>query len=161
MHRSDYQTMRFRSRRSVLLVLAGLAGLLVPSAAQGGAIASAARSVSVNDTAYLHPVHGNALIQEGRAGGTLPGSVKAIFVLGTTTVKTTFTVYVRGGSISGRGSATLHLGHGGYVSFGGSLLVTHGTGRYAHASGSGGLFGTLNRNNNYTAVVQTTGKLHY
>jgi hypothetical protein len=36
-------------------------------------------------------------------------------------------------------------GRGTNASFGGGLSVSHGTGRYAHTHGSGGLYGTVNR----------------
>ena len=47
-----------------------------------------------------------------------------------------------------------------YLSFGGTLTVTHGTGRYAHAHGQGGFYGTIDRKN-YAVTIQTTGTLYY
>jgi hypothetical protein len=42
------------------------------------------------------------------------------------------------------------------------MTVTRGTGRYAHAHGHGGFYGTIDRENtHYPAVVQTTGTLVY
>jgi hypothetical protein len=70
-----------------------------------------------------------------------------------------FTVYTRGGSIKGHGEATPH-GSGVYESFAGSLIVSGGTGRYVHAHGRAGLYGTFNRDN-YGLVVQTAGTLLY
>ncbi len=70
-----------------------------------------------------------------------------------------FTIYTRGGTIKGHGTATPR-GSGVYESFAGSLVVTGGTGRFAHAHGRTGLYGTFNRNN-YGLVVQTTGTLSY
>jgi hypothetical protein len=124
------------------------------------AAAVAARGQTVNDTARLHLVggSGNALIEEGHANGTLPGRTRVQLTVATI-VTARFTIYVHGGSITGHGSARLHPGLHEYDSFGGSLVVTHGTGRYAHASGSGQLYGTINRSN-HDAVVQVIGQLN-
>jgi hypothetical protein len=70
-----------------------------------------------------------------------------------------FVTYTRYGTIIGHGSATPH-GSGTYESFSGTLVVTGGSGRYAHAHGTAGLYGTFDRDN-YAFVVQTTGTLLY
>jgi len=70
-----------------------------------------------------------------------------------------FTIVTRFGSISGDGTAALH-GSGRYESFAGSMVVTGGSGRYAHARGHAGLFGTFDRRT-YAVVIQTTGTLTY
>jgi hypothetical protein len=116
----------------------------------------------VNDTAYLHLVASNAstLVEEGRSYGTLPGRARVRLTILGTTIKARFTVYVSGGSISGAGHGVLHIGRGSQASFGGVLAITRGTGRYAHARGSGGLYGTLDRSSD-GAVVQTLGHLSY
>jgi hypothetical protein len=71
----------------------------------------------------------------------------------------TFTIYTRNGTIRGDGSATPH-GSDRYESFGGTLLVKGGSGRYIHARGRAGLYGTFDRRT-YAMVVQTTGRLSY
>jgi hypothetical protein len=122
--------------------------------------AKATKVLSINDTARLRfkSERGVQLLEEGPATGTLPGSVRARLTVGST-VSVGFTIYVRGGTISGQGYAKLNPGRGAYASFSGSLKVSHGGGKYAHASGSGGLFGTLNREND-NATVQVVGRLH-
>jgi hypothetical protein len=70
-----------------------------------------------------------------------------------------FTIYARGGAISGHGSAIPH-GAGTYESFAGSLVATGGSGRYRRAHGRARLYGVFNRND-YSLVIQTTGTLHY
>lgn len=75
-------------------------------------------------------------------------------------MKAGFTIYVRGGSITGSGNASLNAGKGEYASFGGTVTVSHGSGHYAHASGTGRLYGTLRRGNE-AATVQVVGQLHY
>ena len=123
--------------------------------------AHAARTLNVTDEAHLHllSTSGEVLEEEGPATGALPGKVKARFDV-STSITGSFVFYPSGGgSITGHGSARLHS-TGTYASFGGTLAVSHGTGRYAHAHGSGGLYGTVNRRTN-ALIVQTTGKLSY
>jgi hypothetical protein len=155
-----------------LFLLAATAGLVwagvsqatgMPAAAErGGPSARAARTLNVTDTAHLHLVEesGSLIAEEGAATGGLAGTVKARFNIGAT-ITAYYTIYPRGGgSISGYGRATLHSS-GRYASFGGTLNVNHGSGRYAHAHGSGGLYGAIERRPPYAATVQTTGKLSY
>jgi hypothetical protein len=124
---------------------------------------SVARVLTVNDTARLTLTNpsgsGSTLLEEGRAIGTLPGTVRARLTVGAEVVTAGFTIYLHGGTISGHGSAKLNAGRGEFASFGGSLSVSHGSGHYAHASGRGGLFGTINRNTD-NATVQVVGKLN-
>lgn len=125
------------------------------------ATARGARMLNVTDEAHLRPTgsEGETLNESGSATGALPGTVRVRLTVGAT-VTASFTIYPRsGGSISGRGTARLHS-TGTYASFGGTMYVTHGTGRYAHAHGHGGLYGTVNRHTN-ALVVQTTGRLAY
>jgi hypothetical protein len=125
-----------------------------------GARAHAAGVISVDDTGRLRFTgeSNGELIEEGPATGTLPGSVRARLTLGTN-VTLGFTIYLHGGSISGSGAAKLNPGKGVYASFNGTLNVSHGSGHYAHASGSGGLYGTIDREND-NATVQVVGHLH-
>ena len=124
------------------------------------AVPAGARTLKATDTAHLRYVSasGSLLNEEGSATGTLPGSMRVHLNVGATFTGS-FTIYTRGGSITGHGSATPH-GSGTYESFAGSLTVTGGTGRYAHAHGRAGLYGTFNRDN-YALVIQTTGNLAY
>jgi hypothetical protein len=133
------------------------------SGAAAPALARAAHVLSVKDEGHLHLVSesGSNLVEEGAVSGTIPGRVRVSFNIGPT-VYASFTIYAKGGgSISGRGHGALHSTSA-YSTFGGSLSVTHGTGRYAHAHGSGGLYGALNRRiNTYPMTVQTVGTLYY
>lgn len=105
-----------------------------------------------------HRSSSTRLFEEGTAHGTLPGSMRAYCSLGAK-FTASFTIYTNGGSISGHGTATPH-GGGLYESFAGTLTVTGGTGRYTHAHGHAGLYGTFNRRT-YALTVQTTGSLSY
>jgi hypothetical protein len=124
------------------------------------ATAAFARSLSAIDRAQLREVSnsGEAIVEEGRATGALPGTIRAYLTV-TSTVSVSFTVYLKGGSISGHGSGQLK-GNAAEPSFAGTMRVTRGTGHYAHAHGTGGFYGTLNRNTD-AMIVQTTGTLHY
>ena len=126
----------------------------------GGPQAKAARRLKASDTAHLHYVSasGSLLYEQGAASGTLPGSMRVHFSIGATFTGR-FTIRTQAGTITGHGSATPH-GSGVYESFAGSLVATGGTGRYAHAHGRAGLYGTFNRNT-YSLLVQTTGTLLY
>jgi hypothetical protein len=139
----------------------GLVALGTSHAAGASAGARMAHVVSVQDEGHLHSVResGSDLTEEGPVAGTIPGRVKVNFNIGPT-VSASFTIYASGGgSISGRGKGALHSTSK-YATFGGTLTVTGGTGRYAHAHGSGGLYGAINRKT-YALTVQTVGKLYY
>jgi hypothetical protein len=126
-----------------------------------GPTGRAAHVENVKDEGHLHLVSesGSNLVEEGAVSGTIPGRVKVYFNIGPT-VKASFTIYAHaGGSISGHGEGSLHS-TGRYATFGGSLSVSHGTGSYAHAHGSGGLYGAIDRKT-YALTVQTVGKLYY
>jgi hypothetical protein len=138
---------------------------VVPTAARSAAVpiaARTARTLTVNDTGHLELLHasGEILIEEGPVSGTLPGSAKVRLKVGTT-VRATFTIKPNGGgSIIGTGRAALHSS-GRYSSFGGTLTVTGGTGRYAHAHGSGKLYGVIERKSDNLTVQTREGTLHY
>jgi hypothetical protein len=137
------------------------AGFLLSSpGAADGIAARAARAVVVKDTAHLERKASTSdeVLEEGPASGTFPGKVHAYLNLGATVIAH-FTIETRSGAITGVGSGKLK-GRPAEPSFSGRMRVTHGTGRYTHARGEGGFFGTLNRNT-FRAVVQTSGTLFY
>jgi hypothetical protein len=124
--------------------------------------ALAARTLNITDTAHLHFVRETAastLIDEGKATGGLPGGVKVVFEVGAS-VKASFTLTGRHGALIGSGFAKPHSSGAEYTSFAGTLTITHGTGRYLHAHGRGGFYGTIDRAND-AVTVQTTGTLAY
>jgi hypothetical protein len=141
-------------------VAMALAVTLPPSASARPTKAGAASSERLTLTAHLHYVDakGSYLVEEGPASGPLAGFVKAKLRV-TADISGSFTFYPRGGSISGRGVATLHES-GIYASFGGTVTVLGGTGRYSHAHGEGGLYGVYDRKT-LGVTIQTTGSLSY
>ncbi len=161
------------TRRGIRRCLAGTGAALALAAAAQVAIAAAriprgpiaaraARVLKVNDTGYLRLLHasGSILSEAGPVSGTLPGTASVHLDVGEH-VTASFTIHVRGGgSITGHGSAALHSS-GRYSSFGGSLSVTGGTGRYAHAHGTGKLYGVIERRSDNLTVQTREGTLHY
>jgi hypothetical protein len=152
-----------RARIAVLLMIglaSGFAAVVQPAGARPPR-AHGARTQSVDDTAHLHLLKssGSLLYEEGTTSGGISGKMRANLNIGATFTGS-FTIYAKGGgTLKGHGTATPH-GSGRYESFSGSMVITGGSGRYAHAHGSGGLFGTFDRES-YAFVVQTTGKLTY
>lgn len=122
--------------------------------------AMAARSTSISDKSTLHRVKtiGNTLIEEGNAEGTLKGRVKISLDLEEVGSATShFVMYLQGGDLLGHANGKATTPKGYWESFGGSMWIDHGTGRYAHASGSGKMYGALNRRT-YVLIVQVTGR---
>jgi hypothetical protein len=153
------------TRVGVLLgcaVLLAAASAAVPAASDGAhRRGHLARSLRAVDTAHLHRVRCscNEILEEGQAKGSLPGSVRAYVNVGAPIVFH-FTITVRGtGTLSGQGSGR-PKGNPAEPSFSGTMTITRGTGRFRHAHGKGGFYGTINRST-YAAVMQTTGTLSY
>lgn len=136
-----------------------IAGMSAPRTSAAGVIAS--RTVNVTDSANMHRTSevGATIVEEGQATGALPGHVKAKFKIGTTVSATAVLSVGGGGTISIRGLGVLHSS-GVSASFSGTMSATGGTGRYAHAHGSGGFYGVVNRRS-WTVKMQITGHLAY
>ncbi|HEY5344585.1 MAG TPA: hypothetical protein VIJ66_13115 [Solirubrobacteraceae bacterium] len=155
-----------------MVILALGAGLLAAGAfaavstgtsgetARGGPGAHAARTLNGTDTAHLHLVHQRetVVIEEGAATGALPGSMRAQLDVGSVFTGTC-TISTHGGTVTGHGRA-IPRGSGRYQSFSGTLTITGGSGRYAHARGSTGLYGTFDRRT-FALVIQTSGRIAY
>jgi hypothetical protein len=149
------------SRWGALVQAAVAMAVFVPVPfALGAKARAAARSERLVITAHLRYVDakGSYLIEEGSASGPLAGPVKARLRV-TADISGSFTFYPRGGTISGSGVGTLHES-GRYTSFGGTVKVLGGTGRYAHARGGGRLYGVYDRDT-LDVTIQTTGSLSY
>lgn len=122
-----------------------------------------ARTLNATDSAQLHynarESEGSILFEEGSASGSLPGRMRARLNLGAT-FSGNFTFYTRNGAIKGHGTATPNRSAGRYESFRGTLVAIGGSGRYTHAHGRAGLYGTFDRKT-FAVLVQTTGRLSY
>lgn len=117
------------------------------AAAQGGPVARAAKAVNLVETANLKlRSEGESTLNErGYARGTFNATLVAKMNLSANHVTATFTIYPKGGSITGRASAIFKVQNS-TCYYGGTLNIVHGTGAFRHASGSGiGISGTINR----------------
>jgi hypothetical protein len=156
--RSVPSWLRALARATATVALA--AALPSGASAKPHARARTARSARLTITAHLRYVdaRGSYLIEEGKAAGPLAGLVKARIRV-TADISGSFTFYPYGGTISGSGVGQLHES-GRYASFGGTVTVDGGTGRYAHARGGGRLYGVYDRDT-LDVTIQTTGSLSY
>jgi hypothetical protein len=96
----------------------------------------------------------------GRASGTVSGPVRSVITLAHAVVlQGTVTVTTKQGQlrlkINGR-ARSLEL----HTKFDGTATIAGGTGRYAHASGSGTFSGVVNRNT-WATTIDATGSLTY
>jgi hypothetical protein len=117
--------------------------------------ASAARAISLNESAQLHLTsrHGFTLDERGSASGSVTGPIYVhLTIVSTSRVIAEVNLYPRGGSITGQASATYHRGSS-TASFSGTMAIVRGTGTFAHAHGSGLSFsGTIRRTDEAIAV---------
>lgn len=154
---------------STLLAISLCAPVLVAGTAGPAAWASVARSdpmgrqarvIDLVESAHLAFVSedGAALVERGQAAGTYNAPVTATFTIHPKEVNATVTVYPHGGSITGVAHANYIVQNNvGY--FGGTFVVTRGTGSFAHASGKAlGLSGTIDRYN-FATTVKAHGEL--
>ncbi len=149
--------------RARAAVACALVGALASIALAGGSPARASSRLNVYDEGHLHYLRssGNQLIDEGHATGTMPGTVVVRFTYnGNPTVYASFQIYGDSGSISGYAKGHLSNPNSTSPSFSGALTLSGGGGRYAHAHGSGELYGVFYRRN-YAMTVQTRGTLTY
>ncbi len=145
---------RNRIQRSLAVAgtLAVAAGTLALSSAAGasGSHAVAAGTITLNDSGHLRETShkGFNLYESGKASGSIGGTVTLhLDVVSTNRVTAELTVSTSGGSMSGTASGS-YRNEGATASFSGSLSITHGTGKYAHAHGSGISFsGSIERVN--------------
>jgi hypothetical protein len=117
--------------------------------------ARAARTITLNESGHLHLLskHGFTLNEQGSASGTIAGTIYVrLKIVSTNRVTAEVSISHGGGSISGHGSAAYHRGSE-TASFSGSMSVSHGSGGYSNASGSGLTFrGTIQRTNDAITV---------
>jgi hypothetical protein len=131
------------------------------AAASGGPAGRAARSVSLSERAQLHRTssHELTLNEQGSASGTIKGTIYIHLTVESNRVTAEVNIYPSGGSLSGHASASYHVA-GAYASFSGTMSISRGTGRYAHAHATGLRFvGSIKRVDDTTSV-EVSGKLY-
>lgn len=141
---------------TVLLAATGVLGTGTSSAANhpprtgagqdwGGPVALAAGRVYLVENAQLHLSKEDSLSigERGQATGTFDAPATCHLNLTPRHVTAFFTIYPKGGSISGTAQASYVVRNSiGY--YGGALTITGGTGTYRHASGTNiGISGTI------------------
>lgn len=153
---------------TALLAGWGLGVIGVDSAAGSGSaaertVASAARTVSLGEAGRLRLTSkkGFTLNERGSASGTIAGSIYIhLHLVSDSKVTAEVNIYPPGGSLTGSGSGSYRV-VGGYASFSGTLSITRGSGRYAHARASGLRFtGTIQRRDD-SVSVRLSGPLSY
>lgn len=132
----------------------------LPSASRAGAVA--ARGGAFHEIGHLHRTskNGASFTEQGPSSGTYNGTLT--LYLTTTQRGVTFRMSgnTSGGTLSGRGSATVES-EAKIAKVVGTAVFTGGTGRYAHARVTGlKVSGTLNRES-YFLVVTFDGHLSY
>jgi hypothetical protein len=129
--------------------------LLASMSTAGASAARAAKTLALSETASLRLTshHNFTLNERGSASGTIKGTIYIHLTLASTNrVSAEVNIYPSGGSLSGSASASYRVA-GPTASFSGSMTVTHGSGRYAHAHGSGLSFsGTIRRSDDAITV---------
>lgn len=151
-----------RSRHRSTANIASATILALLAIAYAAPAAPATSTQTVKDAAHLHLISGGgtALTEQGKASGTIPGTVRVWLTLHAYTATASFTIYSKAGNISGHATGKLKFSKNGYDSFAGAATINHGTGRYARASGSGTFYGSVYRGN-YNMSVQVYGQLRY
>jgi hypothetical protein len=144
-----------RSIPAIAIVVLCTTALAIAAA---GVTALASGRVYLVESAQLRLTNSDesTLNERGQAKGTYNAPVTASLDLSPSHVTARFTIYPRGGSISGKAQARYVVrGSTGY--YGGTLTITHGTGAYRHASGSNvGISGTISHLN-FNLTVKVNG----
>jgi hypothetical protein len=158
-------SMRARISTAALALGAVATAAAVATAGAGAAAqhATAARTLSLNDSASLHleNKHGLVLKEGGTAKGSMGGPLYLqLDVTSTRSVTAQVQVYPKGGSISGDAKASYHVA-GSTATFSGTMAITKGSGTYSKAKASALSFsGTIQRSND-AVTVHVSGKMSY
>lgn len=124
--------------------------------------AKTARTVYLREYGSLRLTRetGETLYERGQASGTFNGAVVSRLQLHPKYVDATFTIYPKGGSVTGEAHAAFVIrGSTGY--YGGILKITKATGIYRHAkAGRVGVSGTINRYS-FALIVKANGWISY
>jgi hypothetical protein len=160
-----------RIRQAATLATATLGLLIAPaplgpsatlaSSPSATATATATRTTSLRENGNLRLTsrHGFTLNEQGRASGTIAGTIYVhLKIVSSKRVTAEVNIYARGGSISGYADAGYRR-EGATGNFSGSLSVNRGSGSYNHAHGSGLSFSGTIRRSDYAVAVHVRGNV--
>jgi hypothetical protein len=154
-----------RSGLPLAIALASL-GLLSGEASAGPVspppLATAARTISLNETGRLHLLrkHDFTLYERGSASGTVTGAIYVrLTAVSSSRVTVSVSINPPGGSISGSGSGSYRRS-GTIASFAGSMSFAGGTGKYKGVHGSSLSFsGTIQESHQDAITVSVRGRV--
>lgn len=135
-----------------ILLMAYVAGAASSSASVRGHFA---RTLVLNETGHLHLTshHLVTLNEQGSTKGTIRGTIYIhLNLISTKRVTAEVNIYPSNGSLSGSAKASYRVA-GATATFSGTMSITRGSGRYAHARGTGLSFsGSIERLNDAVTV---------
>jgi hypothetical protein len=159
------RVLRFAPHHPTVLVAALILALVSASGAAGASSSASrtpkAQKVSEHVSLRLVKRTGSTKFEHvGRASGTVAGPVRSVITLAHAVVlQGTVTVTTKQGQlrlkINGR-ARSLEL----HTKFDGTATIAGGTGRYAHAGGSGTFSGVVDRSS-WATTIDATGSLTY
>jgi len=135
-----------------------LAALFALVLAPAAAARPALTSVNEYGRLQMQTHRGSTIDEKGVGWGTFNCSVVIALTLSGTLVSGSYTAYLQGGSITGTATAHIHSATQQAAAFSGTISLSRGTGSRAHASGTAGFAGTINRTS-YAMTTHITGRL--
>lgn len=152
------------TRISLLCVTAALAAVAGTWTSTSASHASAvtASSQVIHETGNLHKIshNGTSFTERGSASGTFNGTMTLYLDITGSGVTFTMNGSMREGTLSARGSADIKTNKK-IATIVGTAAFTGGSGRFAHARGSGlAVGGTFNRET-YALSITVGGRLSY
>jgi hypothetical protein len=161
--------MTFKGRRGpvargalVLVACLALAAALAPGPLAAVIRPEARRQTVENHTRFrLVGPAGIEITEKGTAIGSYPGPATTHLTFSGGKMTGTWSQRTSGGTVRGRTNATI-VGRSAQpvVQFSGTAKITGGTGRFASASGTLRLTGTIRRSN-YAIYEKTSGRVHF
>jgi hypothetical protein len=146
---------------ALLLALSALGAFVTRVSPATAAGAHPARTVALDETGHLHLTskHGFTLNEEGPASGTFAGTIYVhLTLVSTTRAGAEVNIYVAGGSISARASASYRRS-GPLVTFSGSMSIASGEGSYRGVRGAGLSFsGQIEESSRDAITVHMSGR---
>lgn len=142
-------------------LVASVCAVPAGAGAEPTAVAAGTMAFNINSNLRLVGRPGHVLNEQGTFSGSQSGTIAIRFTSVTSTSgEATFTAYPKGGGwVSGR-TTTKGRVVGAKVYFGGSMTITGGSGRWAHASGRGlGFSGVVDRRS-FHATTHMQGSIH-